>query len=52
MNGKMHGFGTFVWADGEKYTGSWTNNVRDGQGTLVTKDGDKKVLLFANGEQQ
>ena len=30
-----NGTGTFVYADGEKYVGEWSNGLRDGEGTLI-----------------
>ncbi len=27
-----HGKGEFIWPDGDKYTGEWINNLRNGQG--------------------
>ncbi len=29
-NGKRHGKGTFLYADGTKYEGSWENNLKHG----------------------
>lgn len=29
-NGKRHGQGTFLYANGTKYEGSWENNVKHG----------------------
>ena len=36
-------FGTFTWANGDKYVGEWKDNKKTGQGTFTTPDGDKYV---------
>ena len=33
VNGERSGNGTLIWKSGEKYTGNWKNNNRDGYGT-------------------
>ena len=35
-----NGQGTYIWNDGEKYTGEWKNGVRHGQGTFIWNDGE------------
>ena len=35
--------GTRTWADGEKYTGEWKNNVKNGQGAETRPDGSEYV---------
>jgi len=37
---KRHGFGTFLWEDGSKYTGQWVNNRATGQGRYESENGD------------
>ena len=32
IEGQMHGEGVYKWADGEKYEGSWIQNIRNGWG--------------------
>ena len=34
----MHGFGTFTWPDGRKYTGQFVDNYREGEGTYTWPD--------------
>ena len=34
-------FGTYTWANGNKYVGEWQNNKRNGQGTYTWANGDK-----------
>ncbi len=35
----MHGQGTYSWADGRRYKGSWENNKMEGYGVFTWKDG-------------
>eukprot|EP01047_Picozoa_sp_COSAG01_P079033 COSAG01_NODE_14830_length_1405_cov_1.331547_2_plen_372_part_00 len=41
-NGRRHGTGAFVWADGRRYHGSWRQGHRHGHGILRNPDGSKK----------
>ncbi|MDB9943272.1 hypothetical protein OAD29_00085, partial [bacterium] len=34
-DGKEHGQGIFIWADGEEYIGQWMNGKKHGQGTYT-----------------
>ena len=36
-------FGTYDWADGNKYVGEYRNGKRNGQGTYTYASGDKYV---------
>jgi len=53
-NGKMHGKGTLVYPNGEKYDGDWVHGKRHGIGTYEYSDSstyegewvDDKVPLF------
>jgi hypothetical protein len=36
-------FGTYTWANGNKYVGEWRDDKRNGQGTATFADGDKYV---------
>jgi hypothetical protein len=36
-------FGTYTWADGNKYVGKWQDGRRNGQGTLTYANGNKYV---------
>mgnify|MGYP003849388355 CR=1 FL=1 len=40
-NGKKHGKGTFIYANGDKYEGEFKNNIFHGDGTLIFADGTK-----------
>ena len=39
VDGLMEGNGTFKWASGYKYQGSWKQGKRNGFGTLFNADG-------------
>jgi hypothetical protein len=45
---KMHGQGTYTWANGDKYVGGWKDNKKYGQGTLTYTDGTVKEGLWKN----
>jgi hypothetical protein len=38
-DGKMHGKGTFTWADGSVYVGAWENDQMHGTGTKTNAGG-------------
>lgn len=40
-NNEEHGYGTFVWNDGDKYVGEWRNGDFNGHGVYYYSDGDK-----------
>ena len=40
VNGKRHGQGTFLYANGAKYEGTWSNNLKHGWGKFTFKDGE------------
>ena len=50
--GKEHGYGTFTFADGDKYVGEYKNSKRDGNGTYTyasgSNNGDKYVGEWKN----
>ena len=61
-NGDEHGYGTFVWNNGDKYVGYFKNRLFNGQGTYYYANGNKYVgswvddkksgkgtMYFANG---
>jgi hypothetical protein len=54
MNGKMHGQGTVIWADGDKpggkYVGEFKYDKFHGQGTLTYSDGYKYEGGFNYGK--
>ena len=35
----MHGKGELIYTDGRRYIGEYKNNLRDGKGKFVTKEG-------------
>lgn len=38
-SGKMHGKGTFLWANGDKYVGEWLNDMAHGMGVQTRANG-------------
>ena len=48
VNGKRHGQGTYIWADGRKYVGAFENNRATG-GWLV-KTADKRGWIYQDTE--
>lgn len=48
-NGKRHGFGLRVFANGARYKGSWDNDKMDGPGELTQVDGARFEGVFSNG---
>ena len=48
---KMMGDGTYYWADGKKYVGSWMDGMMSGRGTLYDADGSViSAGLWAYGD--
>lgn len=48
VEGKKHGYGTFIWKNGDKYVGYWSNDKANGQGTMKWANGDKYVGEWKN----
>ena len=44
-------FGTYTWADGNKYVGEWQDNDFNGQGTYTWADGTKYVGKWQDGRR-
>uniref|UniRef100_A0A803W5E4 Radial spoke head 1 homolog n=1 Tax=Ficedula albicollis TaxID=59894 RepID=A0A803W5E4_FICAL len=52
VHDQKQGYGEYLYANGDTYTGEWANNKRHGQGTYVYKDtGSKYVGCWVNGIQ-
>ncbi len=49
LEGRPHGKGECVYANGEKYLGEWQNGGFHGQGTLLLNDGTKVSGTWENG---
>lgn len=47
LDGKKHGFGTFVYGNGAKYEGEWIQDQRDGRGTYWIKEHGKLRKQYA-----
>ena len=54
-DGKRHGYGTYIWKDGElkgtKYVGYFKDNKMHGKGTLTSPDGHSFVGEFQNDKR-
>lgn len=51
LDGKRHGNGTYTYADGSVYTGSWQNDMRNGKGIINFANGDRFEGEFASDLQ-
>ena len=40
-NGRMHGKGLYIWADGRRYEGEWVRGERHGHGISTMANGEK-----------
>jgi len=40
-DGRINGYGTLTYQDGDKYIGQWIDGKMNGQGTYIYADGDK-----------
>lgn len=49
LDGRPHGTGECVYANGEKYLGEWQNGGFHGTGTLLLNDGTKVSGIWQNG---
>ena len=45
------GYGTYVYDNGDRYTGNWSNGKLHGQGTYTFADGEKYVGEFSNSKR-
>ena len=45
-----NGYGTYTYADGEKYVGEWKDGVQHGQGTFIFANGTVDKGIWENGE--
>ncbi|MDC0604601.1 trypsin-like peptidase domain-containing protein [Amylibacter sp.] len=51
-SGDFHNcFGTYTWANGNKYIGEWQNNKRNGQGINTWADGEKYIGEWQNDKR-
>ena len=52
-SGKYHDpcFGVYLWPDGAKYLGEYTNGKKHGQGTFTFPDGTKYAGEYKDGIQ-
>lgn len=43
--GLPHGKGSYIWSDGQKYSGNWKKGIKDGYGKLIFKFNGKDTTL-------
>jgi len=51
LNGNRHGFGTYIYANGNKYTGEYNNDRPNGKGTITFSSGEKYIGEVKNGKR-
>lgn len=44
-NGWPHGRGTYIWANGDEYSGDWKEGKRSGEGKLILKLADRDSII-------
>lgn len=49
QEGVIQGEGTFIWPNGNKYTGEWKQNQMHGEGMMWISDGTVQSGKFENG---
>jgi hypothetical protein len=48
--GERHGQGVFIWNDGSKYEGNWSNDKCNGFGRYISCCGDVYIGQWLNGK--
>ena len=51
LNGNRHGFGTYIYANGNKYSGEYKNDRPNGKGTITFSSGEKYIGEVKNGKR-
>jgi len=51
-DGHKVGHGTYIWANGQRYSGNWLNDLPDGEGELISSGGDRYTGGFIKGRRQ
>jgi len=41
VDGRMHGKGLYIWADGKRYEGEWVKGERHGTGVTTMPNGER-----------
>lgn len=49
-NGKLNGFGTLIYTQGDRYVGHWRDDQRDGFGTYTHPNGNKYAGQWKEGK--
>ncbi len=50
-DGHKVGHGTYIWANGQRYSGNWLNDLPDGEGELISSGGDRYKGGFIKGRR-
>ena len=50
--GRRSGWGTLIWANGDRYDGEWSKDMPHGHGTLVWADGSRYEGNWVRGQRQ
>ena len=50
FEGIIHGYGTYVWSDGDRYIGRFSNGQIHGRGVMRYFNGEEKAGLWENGK--
>ena len=46
-----HGFGSYCWVDGQRYTGQWIKGKQHGEGVHTSTDGKSRKGIWNNGKR-
>jgi len=46
----MHGQGRYEWPDGNSYDGHYNTNFKEGQGTFISKNGQRMTCIWKDGK--
>lgn len=46
----VNGQGTYIWPNGDKFVGEWTNGKRNGKGSFIWPEGDLYAGDWKNGK--
>jgi len=47
---KLHGSGTYTWADGQVYDGEWADDLQNGGGAFTIASGDGYIGEWVDGK--
>lgn len=52
QDNEFHGFGTFIWTSGNKYSGQWKNDRKHGKGTYTYPNGSRLEGNWFNDKRE